>query len=261
MTLSSVSTLAAAVTLDQYLVWRELDSRGKRLCSNSRVEACARLDLSSRERRRRTTITLILTVESAQPMRRSSEIKMNDQETSDLTSLTVDLLSAYLGSHNNVRAEDLPRLISSTHAALAGLKQGQAEDQAAPATEEHVPAVSARKSLSNPDFIISMIDGKPYKTLKRHLGRHGLTPQEYRERFNLPASYPMVAKGYSEQRRDVAKRLGLGRKRGEDSGTNAEAGAAVNADASPTQSAEAAPAPKARGRGRPKKAEADAASE
>jgi predicted transcriptional regulator len=74
--------------------------------------------------------------------------------------------------------------------------------------------VSVRKSLGSKDHILSMIDGKPYKSLKRHLSRHGLTPDDYRSRYNLPSSYPMVAPAYSEQRREVAKRLGLGRKPG-----------------------------------------------
>jgi len=72
--------------------------------------------------------------------------------------------------------------------------------------------VSARKSLSRRDAIISMIDGKPYKTLRRHLTGHGLTPEEYRERYGLKADYPMVAPEYSEARRAMAKKIGLGRK-------------------------------------------------
>ena len=74
--------------------------------------------------------------------------------------------------------------------------------------------VSARKSLRSRDHIISMIDGKPYKTLKRHLSGHGLTPEQYRERYKLPVSYPMVAESYSAARREMAKRIGLGRKVG-----------------------------------------------
>ena len=171
---------------------------------------------------------------------------MADAADNDLTSLTVDLLAAYLSSHSNVRPEDLPSLIASTHAALQGLaKPGEDQGENSP-SEEYLPAVTARKSLGNPDFIISMIDGKPYKTLKRHLGRHGLTPDQYRQRYNLPASYPMVAKGYSEQRRDVAKRLGLGRK-----------GAAARAERAGEGSGDK-PA-SGRGRGRPKKSEGDAA--
>lgn len=128
----------------------------------------------------------------------------------DLTALTVDLLSAFV-ANNNVRSDDLPALIASTHAALAGLNAGS-DEPALAAAPEYTGAVSSRKSLGSRDHIISMIDGKPYKTLKRHLSGHGLTPDTYRERYGLAANYPMVAPGYSEQRRDVAKRLGLGRK-------------------------------------------------
>ncbi len=135
---------------------------------------------------------------------------MADTASHDLTELTVELLSAFV-ANNNVRSDDLPALIASTHAALAGLSTGNAEATASSA-EEFTGAVTARKSLGSRDHIISMIDGKPYKTLKRHLSGHGLTPDTYRSRYGLPSTYPMVAPAYSEQRRDVAKRLGLGRK-------------------------------------------------
>ena len=131
-----------------------------------------------------------------------------DTTQTDLVELTVELLSAFV-ANNNVRSDDLPALIASTHAALSGLA---APAEAAPASETHQPAVTARKSLANRDVIISLIDGKPYKSLKRHLTGHGLTPEEYRQRYGLPATYPMVAPGYSDARREVAKRLGLGRK-------------------------------------------------
>ena len=76
-----------------------------------------------------------------------------------------------------------------------------------------VGAVTARKSLASKDHIISMIDGKPYKTLRRHLSTNGMTPESYRARFGLRSDYPMVAEGYSQTRRDLAKKIGLGRKR------------------------------------------------
>lgn len=130
----------------------------------------------------------------------------------DLTTLTVELLSSYV-AHNTVRHEDLAGLISTTHAALAHLATpGPSEAEMQRTAETHEPAVTARKSLASPDHILSMIDGKPYKSLKRHLSSRGLTPEQYRERYKLPTSYPMVAPAYSEQRRAVAKRLGLGRK-------------------------------------------------
>lgn len=133
---------------------------------------------------------------------------MAEPEQSDLTTLTVDLLSAYF-ANNIVDSASLSGLIKTTHDALKDLNSAPTTAEAGP---EHVPAVSVRKSLSSPDHIISLIDGKPYKTLKRHLGTHGLTPAEYRERYKLPRDYPLVAKSYSEHRRKVAEQLGLGRK-------------------------------------------------
>ena len=133
---------------------------------------------------------------------------MDATQQQDLTELTVELLSAFV-ANNNVRSDDLPGLIASTHAALSGLTTTTAEPAAT--ADQHQPAVTARKSLANRDFIISLIDGKPYKSLKRHLTGHGLTPEEYRSRYGLAATYPMVAPGYSDARREVAKRLGLGR--------------------------------------------------
>lgn len=127
----------------------------------------------------------------------------------DLTTLTVQLLSAYV-ANNTVASGDLAGLITSTRAALAG-SAPQATASEAPATYE--PAVPIRRSTASKDHILSLIDGKPYKTLKRHLAGHGLTPEEYRARYNLPKSYPMVAPSYSQRRREVAEQLGLGRKR------------------------------------------------
>jgi len=137
---------------------------------------------------------------------------MADNEPINLTALTVDLLSAYF-ANNSVDSGQLSGLIQSTHAALKGIDAPEPE---APAMPEFTPAVGIRKSLSSSEHIVSLIDGKPYKTLKRHLSGHGLTPAEYRDRYKLPHDYPMVAPAYSQARRDVAARLGLGRKpRGE----------------------------------------------
>lgn len=121
--------------------------------------------------------------------------------------MTVQLLSAYF-ANNQVPADDIPGIIGATRAAL----ERRVENEPA-ALPEFVPAVSIRKSLSSHDHIISLIDGKPYKSLKRHLGSHGLTPDDYRARYKLASDYPMVAPGYSEHRREVAKQLGLGRKK------------------------------------------------
>jgi predicted transcriptional regulator len=126
--------------------------------------------------------------------------------TADVAALTVQLLSAYL-ANNTLASEDLAALIKSTKAALTQ----EAEAIAAPSEHEAItPAVSVRKSLASPEHIISLIDGKPYKALKRHLTSRGLTPDEYRSRYGLPASYPMVAPAYAAHRRDVAQKIGLG---------------------------------------------------
>jgi predicted transcriptional regulator len=131
--------------------------------------------------------------------------EMSDIDQSDLTALTVQLLSAYV-ANNSVASEDLAGLIQSTRIALSGVTVSE------PEAPTFTPAVSIRKSVSSRTHIISLIDGKPYKTLKRHLGTHGLTPAEYRERYNLPKDYPLVAPDYSEQRRATAAKIGLGRK-------------------------------------------------
>ena len=125
--------------------------------------------------------------------------------TPDVAALTVQLLSAYL-TNNTVPSEDLAGLIRSTRDALTQGALTRAQEE----PETFTPAVSARKSLASPDHIISLIDGKPYKTLKRHLMGHGLTPEAYRSRYNLPANYPMVAPLYAEHRRDIARKAGLG---------------------------------------------------
>ena len=129
--------------------------------------------------------------------------------------LATELTIAWL-SNPNTRAsgEDVPAFLKKMHEAVSGLSS-QAETTTAPeAAADYVPAVSVRKSLASKDFIISMIDGKPYKTLRRHLAGQGLTPAEYRQRYGLKPDYPMVAENYSEARRAMAKKIGLGRKPG-----------------------------------------------
>ncbi|MFT4053620.1 MAG: MucR family transcriptional regulator [Novosphingobium sp.] len=128
------------------------------------------------------------------------------EKTTDIAALTVQLLSAYL-SNNTVASEDLSGLIRSTKAALTDetVVEPVAED-----TSAYTPAVSVRKSQASSEHLLSLIDGKPYKTLKRHLASHGLTPEAYRNRYNLPASYPMVAPDFSAKRRAIAEKIGLG---------------------------------------------------
>ncbi|UUL83836.1 MucR family transcriptional regulator [Sphingomonas qomolangmaensis] len=131
--------------------------------------------------------------------------------------LATELTIAWLGNQNNrAAAEDVPAFLRTMHATVIELANGapdaNAEEPAEAAPTEYVPAVSVRKSLGSKDHILSMIDGKPYKTLRRHLNTHGMTPEEYRARYNLKADYPMVAETYSEARRAMAKKIGLGSK-------------------------------------------------
>ncbi|HUD91421.1 MucR family transcriptional regulator [Sphingobium sp.] len=158
---------------------------------------------------------------------------MPDTEpTSDIAALTVQLLSAYL-ANNTVSADDLPGLIRSTRAALV---EDSAPAQAEPEAPTYTPAVSVRKSLASADHILSLIDGKPYKTLKRHLASNGLTPEQYRERYNLPASYPMIAPSFAARRREIAEKIGLGNRKAAagSSATSSPASADVSAELSPS---------------------------
>lgn len=137
---------------------------------------------------------------------------MTESANAMLIELTADIVSAHV-SNNVVGNGDVPELIRSVHNALSQVATGGGQAVEAAVTEKPVAAVGIRKSTSNPEHILSMVDGKPYKSLKRHITGHGYTPESYREAFGLPATYPMVAPAYSERRRDVAKRLGLGRKK------------------------------------------------
>jgi predicted transcriptional regulator len=133
---------------------------------------------------------------------------MSDQDqTQDLLALTADIVAEYVAT-NSVSTGDIGGLIGSVYQALSGLDAPQAPVK----SERPQGMVTARKSLSTPSHIISMIDGKSYKMLKRHLGMHGYTPESYREAFGLPRDYPMVAPEYGEQRSQLAKKIGLGRK-------------------------------------------------
>ncbi|WDR02727.1 MucR family transcriptional regulator [Devosia algicola] len=126
---------------------------------------------------------------------------------SDLIELSTDIVSAYV-SHNAMSPTDLPKLIGEVHAALRALQNSEA----AVVVEDLKPAVPVRKSVA-PDYIICLEDGKKFKSLKRHLRTHyNLSPEEYREKWGLPADYPMVAPSYSATRSKLAKDNGLGRK-------------------------------------------------
>lgn len=131
-----------------------------------------------------------------------------EAQTLDFVELAGDIVSAHV-SNNPVRAIDLPDLIRDVHAAFQALAKGLPVVE--PETVAEKPtAAQIRKSVM-PDGIVSFLDGKTYKTLKRHLGVHGLDPHSYRQRYGLPADYPMVAPSYAAQRSALAKSFGLGR--------------------------------------------------
>ena len=127
--------------------------------------------------------------------------------TETLITLTADIVSAHV-SNNSVSVNDLPNLIQNVHGALTGL----GVEVEAPEIKPE-PAVSVRSSVK-PDYIVCLEDGKKLKMLKRHLMTHyQMSPEEYRSKWGLPADYPMVAPNYAEQRRSLAKKIGLGTKR------------------------------------------------
>ena len=141
---------------------------------------------------------------------------MADEDTGlNAVELATELTIAWLGNPNTrISADEVPAFLGKMHDTVnALLGDGNAAAPSEPA-QEYQAAVSVRKSLASKDHIISMIDGKPYKTLRRHLSTHGMTPGEYRERYGLKSDYPMVAENYSESRRAMAKKIGLGRKPG-----------------------------------------------
>lgn len=133
----------------------------------------------------------------------------------NLIEFATELTIAWLSNPNTrVSAEEVPAFLQTMHGAVASLVAPAALSEVAAPTAQFTPSVTVRRSLASKDHIISLIDGKPYKTLKRHLSGHGLTPAQYRERYGLKADYPMVAENYAEMRRSMAKRIGLGRKPG-----------------------------------------------
>lgn len=124
----------------------------------------------------------------------------------DMLSLTAEIVSAHVGN-NTVAVSDLSTLIEQVYTTLAKLGPEAEEEN----TQE--PAVSIRASVK-PDYIVCLEDGKKLKMLKRHLMTHyDMTPDDYRRKWNLPADYPMVAPNYAKQRRELAKKIGLGTKR------------------------------------------------
>jgi predicted transcriptional regulator len=140
---------------------------------------------------------------------RNQETNMPDTENADdtLLTLTADIVAAHV-SNNSVAVNDLPNLIQNVHGALSAI--AGTTSAAEPKPE---PKVSIRASIK-PDYIVCLEDGKRLKMLKRHLMTHyNLTPDQYRQKWGLSADYPMVAPNYAEQRRALAKSIGLGTKR------------------------------------------------
>jgi len=133
---------------------------------------------------------------------------MTEQTDKTILTLTAEIVAAHVG-HNRVIPGDLPELIQRVHQALDSLGKEAVETEVA---TEAKPAVSVRSSVK-PDYIVCLEDGKKLTMLKRYLQtRYGLTPQQYRQKWKLPADYPMVAPNYADRRRELAKAIGLGRK-------------------------------------------------
>ena len=135
----------------------------------------------------------------------TDDFKSNEGDS--MLGLTADIVSAYV-SKNPIPTVALTDLIAQTHRSLSGLKGVTI----AP-TPELLPAVAVKKSIT-PDYIISLEDGRKFKSMKRYLGLLGMTPAEYRARWGLAKDYPMVAPNYAAQRSELAKKSGLGRKAG-----------------------------------------------
>mgnify|MGYP003626256231 FL=1 len=130
----------------------------------------------------------------------------SSSDGSEIIAWTADIVASHV-QNNSVAISDLPILIKTVHDSLLGLG---GENPA----EKPQPAVSVRRSVT-PDYIICLEDGRKLKMLKRHLSTaYGMTPEEYREKWGLPADYPMVAPNYAKQRSSLAKKIGLGKRRG-----------------------------------------------
>jgi predicted transcriptional regulator len=133
---------------------------------------------------------------------------MTDAAGKSFIDLTANIVSAYL-SNNPTPASEIPNLISQVHAALLRVSSNRIE----PPSEPAKPAVSLKKSI-NPDYLVCLEDGKRFKSLKRHLrSRYNMTPEQYRDKWGLPADYPMVAPNYAVARSQLAKKMGLGQQR------------------------------------------------
>jgi predicted transcriptional regulator len=140
-----------------------------------------------------------------------------DREQSSKLELTVSIVSAYVAK-NSVPVTKLADLVASVHDSLGKLGNGPQPEEVA-----LVPAVPVKKSVT-PDYIVSLEDGRKFKSLKRHLSsQHGLTPEQYRTKWGLPADYPMVAPNYAATRSALARTMGLGRKEESEAAASAPA--------------------------------------
>jgi predicted transcriptional regulator len=170
----------------------------------------------------------------------------------DYIQITADIVSAFV-SNNAVRASELPSIIEAVHTSLLKASDLKTEE---PAPESKVPAVPVKKSITD-EFIICLEDGKKFKSLKRHLSTaYNMSPDEYRAKWGLSRDYPMVAPAYASARSNLARQMGLGRKRddGQDgAGMNGAEAVELPAPApAPVEEPAAAPAPAPRKRGRPR---------
>lgn len=135
---------------------------------------------------------------------------MSDTSGKTPVELTANIVSAYL-SNNPTPASDIPNLIGQVHAALLRVSSGRSDTPSEPAK----PAVSMKKSIT-PEYLVCLEDGKRFKSLKRHLRtQYNMTPEQYRDKWGLPADYPMVAPNYAVTRSQLAKKMGLGQQRPE----------------------------------------------
>ena len=129
--------------------------------------------------------------------------------TPNSVELAAEVVAAFI-SNNPLPRGELPALIQAVHSAVERL--GKGPESAPPQVEMKSPAVPIRKSVT-PDYLICLEDGKQFKSLRRHLTRLGLTPEQYREKWKLPSDYPMVAPNYAAQRSALAKQIGFGQRR------------------------------------------------
>jgi predicted transcriptional regulator len=144
-------------------------------------------------------------------------------DSSDPVAIAAEIVSAFV-ANNSLRSTELPDLVQSVHAALTKIASGAVTPSMAE-TVAAAPAVTVRKSVT-PDYIICLDDGRKFKSLRRHLSVLGMTPEQYRAKWNLPSDYPMVAPNYAAQRSELAKKIGLGQLRKSGSAGKGKAGGA-----------------------------------